>query len=144
MIQRTSVGLDVHARSVVACGIDGETGEIHRRRLTPDHDEILARVLVGLGQSGLRGWSDRVRAGEVPACGGNRVCGRGAVEVAASGGGSATGTTVGPSHRAAFCGTTEIDWYARDVRHPGRRLRAFDAYGEVVDVRAELDVHSPR
>ena len=39
--QRTSVGLDVHARSVVACGLDGETGELFERRLTPDHREIL-------------------------------------------------------------------------------------------------------
>lgn len=37
---RTSVGLDVHARSVVACGLDGETGEVFERRLTPDHGEI--------------------------------------------------------------------------------------------------------
>lgn len=39
--QRTSVGLDVHARSVVGCGLDGETGELFERRLTPDHREIL-------------------------------------------------------------------------------------------------------
>lgn len=39
--QRTSVGLDVHARSVVACGLDRETGEVTERRLTPDHREIL-------------------------------------------------------------------------------------------------------
>jgi transposase len=39
--QRTSVGLDVHARSVVACGLDGQTGEVFERRLTPDHGEIL-------------------------------------------------------------------------------------------------------
>jgi len=25
----------VHARSVVACGLDGETGEVFERRLTP-------------------------------------------------------------------------------------------------------------
>jgi hypothetical protein len=31
--QRTSVGLDVHARSVVGCGLDWETGEIFQRRL---------------------------------------------------------------------------------------------------------------
>jgi transposase len=43
-IERTSVGLDVHARSVVACGIDGETGEVHRRRLGPDPAGILAWV----------------------------------------------------------------------------------------------------
>ena len=36
------VGLDVvHARSVAACGLDGETGEVFERRLTPDHREIL-------------------------------------------------------------------------------------------------------
>ncbi|MGB2919126.1 MAG: IS110 family transposase, partial [Mycobacterium sp.] len=34
-IQRTSVGLDVHARSVVGCGLDGETGEVFQRRLSP-------------------------------------------------------------------------------------------------------------
>lgn len=41
-VQRTSVGLDVHARSVIACGLDGETGKLFERRLTPDHGEILA------------------------------------------------------------------------------------------------------
>jgi len=41
-VQRTSVGLDVHARSVVACGLDGDTGEVFSRRLTPDHAEVLA------------------------------------------------------------------------------------------------------
>jgi transposase len=41
-VQRTSVGLDVHARSVVACGLDGQTGEVFERRLTPDHAEIVA------------------------------------------------------------------------------------------------------
>src|SRR5215204_4379558 len=40
-VQRTSIGLDVHARSVVACGLDGDTGEVFRRRLCPDHGEIL-------------------------------------------------------------------------------------------------------
>ena len=39
--KRTSVGLDVHARSVVACGLDGVTGELFERRLTPDQDELL-------------------------------------------------------------------------------------------------------
>ncbi len=39
---RTSVGLDVHARSVVACGLDGRTGEMFERRLTPDHQDILS------------------------------------------------------------------------------------------------------
>jgi len=40
--QRTSVGLDVHALSVVACGIDGESGELFERRLTPVHEDIWA------------------------------------------------------------------------------------------------------
>lgn len=39
--QRTSVGLDVHARSIVACALDGDTGEVFQRRLCPDHREIL-------------------------------------------------------------------------------------------------------
>lgn len=39
---RTSIGLDVHARSVVGCALDGETGELFRRKLTPDKGEILA------------------------------------------------------------------------------------------------------
>ena len=38
--QRTSVGLDVHARLVVACRVDGQTGQVFERRLTPDHDEL--------------------------------------------------------------------------------------------------------
>ena len=33
--ERTSVGLDVHARSIVGCGLDSVTGEVFRRRLTP-------------------------------------------------------------------------------------------------------------
>ncbi len=42
--QRTSVGLDVHARSVVAAALDGVTGEISRARLTPQHSEVLRWV----------------------------------------------------------------------------------------------------
>src|SRR6478752_4642856 len=42
--KRTSVGLDVHARSVVACGLDGVTGELFERRLTPAHGDVLAWV----------------------------------------------------------------------------------------------------
>lgn len=44
LLERTSVGLDVHARSVVGCALDGLTGEVWRRRLTPDNGEILAWV----------------------------------------------------------------------------------------------------
>jgi len=38
--ERTSVGLDVHARSVAAAAIDGVTGELTQTRLTPSHDHI--------------------------------------------------------------------------------------------------------
>ena len=38
--ERTSVGLDVHARSVAAAAIDEVTGEVIRARLTPSHDHI--------------------------------------------------------------------------------------------------------
>lgn len=39
---RTSVGLDVHARSVVGCALDAETGELIERRFVPDYGEITA------------------------------------------------------------------------------------------------------
>jgi transposase len=38
--ERTSVGVDVHARSVAAAAIDGVTGELFQARLTPAHDHI--------------------------------------------------------------------------------------------------------
>ena len=37
----TSVGLDVHALSVVAHAVDEESGRVERTRLCPDHGEIL-------------------------------------------------------------------------------------------------------
>ncbi len=40
LVERTSVGLDVHARSVAAAAIDGVTGEVLQARLTPSHDRI--------------------------------------------------------------------------------------------------------
>jgi transposase len=43
-VERTSVGLDVHARSVVAAAIDGQTGEVFRARLTPSHAVVLEWV----------------------------------------------------------------------------------------------------
>lgn len=39
-VERTSVGLDVHARSVAAAAIDGETGEVFKARLSPSHEQI--------------------------------------------------------------------------------------------------------
>lgn len=38
--ERTSVGLDVHARSVAAAAIDSATGEVFRARLTPSYEHI--------------------------------------------------------------------------------------------------------
>jgi transposase len=38
--ERTSVGLDVHARSVAAAAIDGATGELIQAKLTPSHEHI--------------------------------------------------------------------------------------------------------
>jgi transposase len=43
-LQRTSVGLDVHARSVVAAALDGVTGEVQRARLCPAHEEVAAWI----------------------------------------------------------------------------------------------------
>ena len=42
--ERTSVGLDVHARSVVAAAIDNTTGELTRARLVPSNLEVVAWV----------------------------------------------------------------------------------------------------
>ena len=42
--ERTTVGLDVHARSVVAEAVDWETGQVFSRRMVPDHEGVLAWV----------------------------------------------------------------------------------------------------
>jgi transposase len=42
--ERTSVGLDVHARSVAAAAIDGVTGELIQAKLTPSHEHVLTWV----------------------------------------------------------------------------------------------------
>jgi transposase len=43
--ERTSVGLDVHARSVAAAAIDGVTGELIQAKLTPSHEHIRSWIL---------------------------------------------------------------------------------------------------
>lgn len=40
--ERTSVGLDVHPRSVLAAVIDGITGEVFRPRLTPSNEPVIS------------------------------------------------------------------------------------------------------
>ena len=52
--ERTSVGLDVHARSVAAAGLDTVTGEVWERKLRPDSSDILA----WLTESGWSGGGD--------------------------------------------------------------------------------------
>lgn len=42
--ERTSVGLDVHARSVAAAAIDGVTGELFQTKLSPSFDRIRSWV----------------------------------------------------------------------------------------------------
>ena len=42
--ERTSVGLDVHARSTVAAAIEEQTGELTQRRMGSGADEIVAWV----------------------------------------------------------------------------------------------------
>ncbi len=86
----TSVGLDVHARSVVGCGLDSETGELFERRLTPDHREILTWVQSLPGPAAVTyeaGPTGFVLARFLLAAGVD-VCGGGAVEAAAPVGGS--------------------------------------------------------
>ena len=39
--ERTSVGLDVHARSIAGCGVDTVTGQVTRQRLVPMGDVVL-------------------------------------------------------------------------------------------------------
>lgn len=40
LLGRTSIGLDVQARSVVAVAIDGVTGKVSQTRLTPSYEHI--------------------------------------------------------------------------------------------------------
>jgi hypothetical protein len=44
MFERTYAGLDVHARSVMASAIDGESGEIRTVRLVPQTEAVMAWV----------------------------------------------------------------------------------------------------
>jgi hypothetical protein len=93
LCERTSVGLDVHARSVVAAAIDGQTGEVFKVRLTPSHRESPERPgrfssRVGRDfavRGGLRGRTDRVRVGAHAVGGRSALRGGRAVEAAPAG-----------------------------------------------------------
>lgn len=50
---RRSVGLDVPARSVMACGLNGQTGELFERRLIPVYGDVAAWVRSLLGPVGV-------------------------------------------------------------------------------------------
>jgi site-specific recombinase XerD len=54
IVQGTSVGLDVHALSVVAHAVDEVTGKIARARLCPDHGERDLEFPDGLDLHSLR------------------------------------------------------------------------------------------
>jgi transposase len=41
MTYRNFVGLDVHARTIVGCAIDVDTGEVRRRRFGKDVAEVI-------------------------------------------------------------------------------------------------------
>ena len=71
-VQGTSVGLDVHARSVVGCALDGRAGEVLERRLTPDYGEVLTwlRSLPGPIEVTMR--PDRPALGWPGSCGPRR------------------------------------------------------------------------
>lgn len=42
IVERTSVGLDVHAHSIVGAAIDTRTGELFRQRLGPENHSVIA------------------------------------------------------------------------------------------------------
>jgi transposase len=51
-LERTSLGLDVHARSVRAAAIDTATGEVIERTLAPDPAAVLGFVAELAGEHG--------------------------------------------------------------------------------------------
>ena len=83
--QRTSVGLDVHARSVVGCGLDVQTGEVLRTRLTPVHEDVIGwlRSLPGPVKVTYEAGPTGFGLARALDGGGDRMCGGGALAVAA-------------------------------------------------------------
>jgi hypothetical protein len=79
----TSIGFDVHARSVVGCGLDRSTGEVFERRLTPDHRKLLERIRSLPAPAVATYGADGIRVGPGIGVGGDRLPGGRAVEVAA-------------------------------------------------------------
>ena len=135
---RSWVGLDVHARSVLAVTIDGESGELRSRRLSGMTSEVVefccslpgpTRVAYEAGPTGYglaralargRGW----------------VCGRGAGEDRAAGGGQGQDRS---ARRRAGAAPVDDRWAA-----PGqgpdqrRRRRCAMSFGRREAVRGDL------
>jgi hypothetical protein len=82
VLERTSVGLDVHARSVVAGVLDTVTGELRSLRLPPATEAVVSWVgwLPGPVVVAYEAGPTRVRAGQGVAAGRRSMCG-GGVEV---------------------------------------------------------------
>jgi hypothetical protein len=155
--QRTSVGLGSHARAVVACGLDGQTGELFERRPTrttttsrrgADQTNGLARPSAGrlrLPQpattaSYRRGgrWTARRRGG----C----CCARG--DCAGSSGAAAGGTpeiTARPTHDRAGSNVHCMSWVvmaSAPGSGAGRRRRTTGCLPGVLCVRARSSARS--
>ena len=83
--ERTSVGLDVHARSVAAAAIDGVTGEVKQTKLTPSHEHIRSWIeeLPGPVAVAYEAGPTGFGLSRVLNQAGGAVCGRCPVEVAA-------------------------------------------------------------
>ena len=84
--ERTSVGLDVHARSVVGCGLDTVTGQVVQRRLVPTAEAVLGWLGQLAGPVAVAYEAGPTGFGLAPAVDRCRdaVCGGGAVEAGAS------------------------------------------------------------
>lgn len=82
--ERTSVGLDVHARSVAAAAIDGVTGELIQAESTPSYEHIRSWIqdLPGPVAVACEAGPTGFGFAPTPERGGGPVSGRGAVEVA--------------------------------------------------------------
>src|SRR5205823_2424986 len=82
MNEGSCVGLDVHARSVIAVVIDVGSGEVRSQRVPPGSEATVAwfgdAAVAGAG--GLRGRADRVSACAFVCRGGDQLRRRGTIE----------------------------------------------------------------
>jgi hypothetical protein len=128
VLERAWVGLDVHARSIVAGVIDGVTGEIRSERLAPTCETVAWGLrLPGSRPTGAMrtGWTGPLPSGLVPSeqsSGGQRVLG--------------PITKTGNTHARRLL--VEAAWHHRKPYRPSRALLARQAgQPAVVRQRAE-------